>query len=64
MARNKDERPDETPTDDVELDKAALKDAEKDMHAGGTGDKLEDDPTHDHDKGALDEGAKRMGVKR
>jgi len=64
MAHDKDERPDETPTDDVELDPAALEDAKKDMHAGGTGDGLEDDPTHDHDDKALDEGAKRMGVKR
>jgi hypothetical protein len=60
---HKDERPTETPTDDVELDSKALKDAEKDMHAGGTGDKHEDDPTHDHDKGALKEGAKGMHAK-
>ena len=64
MAHKKDERPDETPTDDVEFDPAALEDAKKDMHAGGSGDGLEDDPTHDHDKDALDKGAKRMGVKR
>ena len=58
-----DKRPDETPTDDVELDKAALKDAEKDMHAGGTGGGHDDDPPGGHDPDALEEGAKRMGAK-
>jgi hypothetical protein len=58
-----DKRPTETPTDDVKLDPKALKDAEKDMHAGGTGGDYEDDPTHDHGKEALEKGAKGMHAK-
>ena len=57
------QRPDETPTDDVDLDEAALEDAKKDMHAGGKAGH-DDDPTGDHDPEALEEGAKRMGAKR
>ena len=57
-----DERPDESPTDDVKYDPAALKDAEKDMHAGGKGGH-DDDPPGGHDKEALEEGAKRMHAK-
>ena len=58
------DRPTETPTDDVELDPAALEEAKDRMHAKGHGQGHEDDPTGGHDPEALEEGAERMGVKR
>ena len=60
----KDERPKETPTDDVKQDPEALKEAEERMHAGGSGGDFDEDPPGGHDPEALEEGAKRMGVKR
>jgi hypothetical protein len=60
-----DDRPTESPTDDVEYDEAALEDAKRKFHAGGHGgDEVDDDPTGGHDEEALEEGAERMGVER
>ena len=54
----------DTTADDVEHDDAAEREAEEKMHTKGTGGGHDDDPPGGHDPDALDEGAKRMGVKR
>jgi hypothetical protein len=58
--------PDETttPADDVEHDEEAEREAEHKMHAEGTGGGHDQDPPGGHDPEALEEGARRMGVKR
>ena len=49
---------------DVEYDPDAQRDAEDKMHAHGTGNADNPDPTGGHDPKALEEAARRMGVKR
>jgi len=54
----------ESPTEDVEYDEEALRQAGERMHATGTGSDDDEDPTGGHDPKALADAAERMGVKR
>jgi hypothetical protein len=54
----------QSPTGDVEYDGEALEEAQRRMHAQGTGGDDELDPEGGHDPDALRDAARKMGVDR
>jgi hypothetical protein len=54
----------QSPTGDVEYDEEALEEAQRRMHAQGTGGGDESDPEGGHDPEALGDAARKMGVDR
>jgi hypothetical protein len=54
----------QSPSGDVTYDEKALEEAERRMHAQGTGDEDVLDPEGGHDPEALRDAARKMGVDR
>lgn len=53
-----------TTANDVKHDEKAMREAEERMHAKGTGDDNEKDPTGGHDPAALEDAAEKFAVDR